>query len=119
MRRVKQIIPLKDVDKQQLINIMKKSNSSALIIQKTKLMDLGIELEYSEDFYDKLADKALEMKQGASGIEKSLVKVMESIGIQDIKASEIKKICLSGEVITNPSKVELIPREKQKVYKRK
>lgn len=119
MRRVKQIISLRDVDKQQLVNIMKKSNSSALLIQKIKLLDLGIELEYKEDFYDMLADKALEMKQGASGIEKTLVKVMESIGIQDINASEIKKICLSGAVINDPSKVELIPRKKQKVLKRK
>ena len=117
MRRVKQIIELKDVSKEQFINIMKSSKSSALKIEKDTLAGQGIELEYTDDFYEALADKALSMKQGVSGIEKALIKVFQSINIQDIRASEIEKIVLNSSVIENPNRVILIERGRQKKLK--
>lgn len=114
MRRVKQIVELKDVSKEQFIDIMKKSNSSALKIEKDTYEDQGIEIEYTDDFYAALADKALSMKQGVTGIEKALLKVFQSINIQDIKPSKVKKIILNGDVINDPSKVNLVERGKIK-----
>ena len=118
MRRVKHILELKNVSKEQFIDIMKSSNSSSLKVEQNTLKDLGIELEYTEEFYSILADKALSMKQGVTGIEKALVKVLQSVNIQDIRASEIKKIILNGEVVDNPNAVILIPRENQKVKRK-
>ncbi len=117
MRRVKHIIELKDPTKEQFIDIMKTSNSSALVIEKNTLADRGIELEYTDDFYSALADKALSMEQGVRGIAKALIKVFQSINFQDIRASEIEKIILDSEVIENPNKVILVERGRQKKLK--
>ena len=119
MRRVKQIIELKDVSKEQFIDIMKSSKSSALEVERKSLEEQGIEIEYNDEFYSALADKALSMRQGVTGIEKALISVLRGIGIQDIRASEIEKIVLNGEVVDNPEKVILIPRAKQKVKRLK
>jgi ATP-dependent Clp protease ATP-binding subunit ClpX len=114
MRRVKQVIELKNVSKEQFIDIMKNSKSSSLKVEQDTLRDQGIEVEYTEDFYSALADKALQMKQGVTGIEKALLNVFQSINIQDIRPSKIQKIILSADVINDPSKVVLIEREKVK-----
>ena len=94
---------------------MKHGKANALMISQDIYKERGIELEYTEDFYDVLADKAIEMKQGVTGIEKSLLKVFQSINAEDIRASEVEKIILNGEVVNNPNAVILIPREKQKI----
>lgn len=119
MRRVKLIIELDDIFKEQLIDIMKHSKTSALEVERLSLAEQGIVVEYTDDFYDALADKALSMQQGVSGIEKALLNVYQSINIQNIRASEVEKIILSSEVINNPEKVILIPRQKQKVKRLK
>ncbi len=118
MRRVKHIVELKDVSKEQFINIMKESNSSALKVEQDTLKDRGIEVEYTDEFYSALADKALSMKQGVTGVEKALVKVLQSINIQDIRASETEKIILDGDVVTNPNAVILVPRTKRKIKRK-
>ena len=117
MRRIKGVIELNDVTKEQLVDIMKQSESSALKTERETLKEQGIELEYSEGFYDALAEKAFAMKQGVTGIEKALEKVLQNIRIEDIRASETKKIILNEDVISDPSKLVLIPRAKQKVKK--
>ena len=114
MRRVKHIIELPDVTREQLIDIMKKSASSALKIEKETLSNIGIEAEYKEDFYDALATKAIEMKQGVTGVEKSLLKILHNINIQDVRASEVSKIVFTGDVVKDPSKIVLVERGKTK-----
>ena len=114
MRRVKQIVELTDVTKEQFINIMKTSRSSALKVEKDTYEDQGIEIEYTDDFYDTLADKALSLKQGVTGIEKALLKVLQNINIQDIKPSKVKKIILNGNVVNDPNEVVLVERGKVK-----
>lgn len=115
MGRVKQIIQLPDVTKEQFLNIMKNSRSSALRVEKATIEDTGIEIEYTDDFYDALAEAALERKLGIRGIEKALIKVFDNINLEDIRPSEVQKIVLSGDVVKDPSKVELIAREKAKM----
>lgn len=115
MRRVKQIVELTDVSKEQFIDIMKKSRCSALKVEKDTYEDQGIEIEYTDDFYDALAEKALTMKQGVTGIEKALLRVFQSINIQDIKPSQYKKIVLNGNVVNNPYDVILEERDTAKV----
>ena len=117
MRRVKTIFQLDDISKNQLINIMKTSKSSALLMEKYRLNTQGIDIEYKDDFLDALADKAIEMKQGISGIGKALNKVLDSIDIQDVRASKTEKIILGGEVINDPAKVEFVERAKQYVMR--
>ena len=114
MSRLPKVIELNKSTKESLIKIMKESESSKLKIEKFKLEDRGIEIEYTEDFYEGLAEVALKKKTGARGIEQALSNVLESINIESIKGSEISKIILNKEVIDNPEKVILVERNKQK-----
>ena len=118
MSRLPKVIELNKSTKESLIRIMKESESSKLKIEKFKLEDRGIEIEYTEDFYEGLAEVALKKKTGARGIEQALSNVLESINIESIRGSEISKIILNKEVIDNPEKVILVERSKQKKLKK-
>ena len=119
MSRLPKVVELNKSTKESLIEVMKKSESSQLKIEKYKLEDRGIEIEYTEDFYERLAEVALSKKIGVRGIEQALSKVYDSINIENIKSSSVAKIILNKEVIDDPSKVIIIPREKQKVLTKK
>lgn len=116
MRRLIDVIELDDVTKDQLIEIMKKSETSALKVQQeTFLENQNIEIEYEDGFYDALADKALEMKIGITGIKKALAKVFDEIKDYNIRASEVEKIIFTSESVEDHSKVIIVPRGKSKV----
>ena len=114
MSRFIKTVELNKTTKKSLIDVMKKSESSQLKIEKSKLEDRGIELEYTEDFYDGLAEVALRKKIGVRGISQSLIKVLDNINVESIKASEVSKIILNKDVIYHPENVVLVYRTKQK-----
>lgn len=114
MARLPVIVNLNKNTKESLINIMKKSKSSALEIEKFKLEDKGIEVEYTNEFYDRLADLALEMKIGARGITKAFERVLTNIHIEDIEPSEVSKVIFNGDVVAKPEEIQLIKKEKIK-----
>lgn len=114
MSRLPKVVELNKSTKESLIKVMKESESSKLKIEKYKLEDRGLEIEYTEDFYEGLAEVALKKKTGARGIEQALSNVLDSINIESIRSSEVAKIILNKEVIDNPNSVILIKRTKQK-----
>ena len=115
MRRTKLLLFLNDVSKEQFIEIMKTCKNNALEVQQKIKEDEGINIEFKEDFYERLAEKALEIKQGVTGIEKALLDVLfNGIHIEDIRASEIEKIILTADTIDHPENVKLISRKKAK-----
>ena len=107
-------VELNKHDTKSLKEIMIKSKVSSLVIQKYKLESKGIEVEYTDDFYDELAKRAFSLKIGARGIAKALQKVLASIHIEDIEPENVAKIIFTGEVLSDPSKIILIPREQEK-----
>ena len=115
MARLPVMVELNKNTKESLISIMKNSDASALKIEKYILEDRGIEVEYTESFYEALAKDALRMNIGARGISKALERVLSNIHVEEIKSSEVSKIIFDGEVVENPDKIVLIPCDKQKV----
>ena len=114
MARLPVMVELNPITPDLLVHIMKESSSSALLTEKTILGVQGIEVEYTENFYEALAKEAYKMKVGARGISKALERVLASINIENIEASEISKIIFDGNVINDPNKVVLVPRKKSK-----
>lgn len=112
------IVNLEKNTKESLISIMINSTSSALVIEKERLHERGIELEFTDDFFDKLAEEAVKLDIGVRGIDKVLQKVLTDINIQDIDSDEISMIVLNGDVITDASKVFLVPKKEEKVLKK-
>jgi ATP-dependent protease Clp ATPase subunit len=97
---------------------MKESESSSLKVQQnTFLENQNIEIEYEEGFYEALADKALEIKEGVTGIKKALSKIFDGIKDYNIRASEVGKLIFTKESVEDPNKVIRVPREKSLVKK--
>ncbi len=115
MARIPVIVNLEKNTKESLKNIMINSSASALKIESIRLNERGISLEYTDEFYDALAEEALKLNIGVRGIDKVLQKVLTDINIQDIESSKIEKIILDKDVIEDANKVILIPKNNEKV----
>lgn len=66
------IVQLHGHTKESLRKIILDSESSALLHEKKKLSKIKIELDWTEEFIDKVVTRALELKTGARSIKSSL-----------------------------------------------
>ena len=119
MGRMPIIIYLNKHDKNSIINICKNSSLSPLKIEKTLIMEDGIEVEYQDDFYPKFAEKVLSLKIGARGIERALQDLLSDIHIEEIDESKVEKIIFTGECVDDPTKVILVPKVMENVKLKK
>ncbi len=98
------------LDKDALIRILVEPRN-ALLKQFRKLFDLdGVQLEFTADAIEAVADKALERGTGARGLrailEETLLDVMFDVPSQD----DIAQVIISGEVVRGEATPEIIPR---------
>jgi len=91
-----------------------KKELSPLLIKKHLFGIREIDLEYTDSFCEELAKAAIVRRQGVRGIDNALEEILQKINHQDLRASEIEKIVLDGDVVSDPSKVILVERGKQK-----
>ena len=118
MGRFGVIVNLNKLTAEDHKTIMKKSKTSELVIQK-KLSELeGITLTYEESFYDALAQKSYDKQIGARGIERAFQDVLDNINFMDITSSEYQEVIFTGECVSDPSKIILVPSEKCKILKK-
>ena len=118
MARFPVIVNLTKNTKESLKNIMLNSKASALKIETFKLNSLGLKVEFTDDFYDELAEMALSYDIGARGIDKALQYVLSKIHIEDIDSTMVDKIILNKECIIDPNKLVIIPKQKVKVKRK-
>ncbi len=99
--RIPIIVPLSDLDKNALIRIICEPKNS-LIKQYVKLFELdGVKLEFENDAYEAIAEKALERNTGARGLRSIMEEVMLGIMYEipsrkDVDAVIITKDCVNG-----------------------
>ena len=84
----------------------------------SSIKDISITLTYEESFYDALAQKSYDKQIGARGIERAFQDVLDNINFMDITSSEYQEVIFTGECVSDPSKIILIPKEKGKVLKK-
>ncbi len=118
VNRLDSKIYLNKLSKENLIDIMKNSNLSATRLKQEDMRLDGVELEFTEDFYDRLGDMAVSKKAGARGINEALEDVFETLGLNDLNTRPFAKIILDAECIDDPSKIILVPRGKVKTKTR-
>ncbi len=114
INRLDNKVYLNKLNKEALIDIMKNSNLSALELKKDDFIRDGIELEFTEDFYDALGSLAVSKKAGARGINEALEDVFELLGLNDINTRLYSKIVLNGKCIDDPNELIMIERNKVK-----
>lgn len=108
--RIPYIISLSPLDKEALIKILTEPKN-ALIKQYQKLLQMDeVDLVFTEDAYEAIAEEALKRKTGARGLRAILEKVMMDVMFEVPSDKNIKAVHVTKEAILGLSGV-------QKVYK--
>ncbi len=94
------VVTLDSLDKNALVNILSKPKN-ALVKQYKKLLELeNVELEFSDEALEAIAQEALERNTGARGLRAIIEDVMRDIMFDVPSNEEIIKITVNKDTIT-------------------
>ena len=108
INRFDEKIYLNKIDRKTMIEIMKYSLKSPLLLLQNRYAKHGIEIEYTEDFYEKLADIAMTKDSGARSIKEVFSDLKKYVGFNRIRKSKYSKIVFTAECFNNPAALQLI-----------
>ena len=106
--RIPIIAPLESLDKEALINILV-APKNALVKQYQQLMDMeGVDLSFTPDALDAIAELAMTKKTGARGLRSILEKCMLDLMYDIPNNSRIKEVIISPAAIRGEQAPEVI-----------
>lgn len=97
--RLPVITALKGMDKETLIRIMTEPKNSILKQYEALFKMDGIELKFTDDALDKIADMTVERKTGARGLRSIIEGVLQRFMFDAPSDSSIKKITITAETV--------------------
>ena len=97
--RLPVITALKDMDKETLIRIMKEPKNAILKQYETLFKLDGIELEFSDDAIDKIAELTVERKTGARGLRSIIEGILQRFMFEAPSVKTIKKITITSDTV--------------------
>ena len=107
--RLPVIVGLENLDRDALVRILSEPKNS-ITKQYAKLFEIdGVELQFTKDALENVADKAIQRGTGARGLRSILEEVMTNIMFEVPSRKDIKKITVDGDCILGKSepKVQL------------
>ncbi len=91
---------------------------NALVKQYQKLFDLdGVELEFTTDAIEAIADKAMERGTGARGLRAIIEEVLLNVMYDVPSRADVAKVVVTGEVVSDHVNPTLVPRPEAKKKK--
>ncbi len=109
--RLPLIASVNKLDQAALVQILTEPRN-ALIKQYQKLFEIdGVELEFTEDAVEAIADKAMERGTGARGLRAIIEEVLLNVMYDVPSREDIGKVVVTGEVVSDNVNPTLIPRE--------
>lgn len=91
---------------------------NALVKQYQKLFELdGVDLEFTEDAVQAIADKAMERGTGARGLRAIIEEVLLHVMYDVPSRGDIGKVIVTREVVDEDVAPTLVPREAEKKKK--
>ena len=116
--RVPMVVSLELLDRDALIRILTEPKN-AIVKQYQKLFDLdGVELQFTDDALESIADQAVERKIGARGLRGIMEKVMTDIMYEIPSDDNIGRCIITKEVVEGKAQPQLVYRDTE-VKKRK
>lgn len=119
------IVRLNDLEVKDLKRIVLESDESFLKINQELFADVGVKLTYTDGFIDKLAEKAYKLKTGARGIgdiidSATWMAYNEAVSIASTNSHNRNKyeLCLTEDILDDPSLYEITKIEPQKTYQK-
>jgi ATP-dependent Clp protease ATP-binding subunit ClpX len=99
------------LDREALIRILSEPRN-ALIKQYKKLFELdNVELEFSDDAIDAVADQALLRGTGARGLRAIMEEVLLAVMYEVPSRDDVARVVITGEVVAENVNPTLVPRE--------
>jgi ATP-dependent Clp protease ATP-binding subunit ClpX len=109
--RLPLIASVNKLDQAALVQILTEPRN-ALIKQYQKLFELdGVELEFTSDAVEAIADKAMERGTGARGLRAIIEEVLLNVMYDVPSREDIGKVVVTGEVVSDNVNPTLVPRE--------
>ena len=109
---------LKELDKEDMIDIMTKPKN-ALVKQYKKLFEIDdVKLEFTDTALEKIVDKAIQRKTGARGLRSIMEDTMKDVMYEIPSNPKIVKVTITEETVENNSKPDIIIDENKKAKKK-
>ena len=109
--RLPLIASVNKLDQAALVQILTEPRN-ALIKQYQKLFELdGVELEFTDDAVEAIADKAMERGTGARGLRAIIEEVLLNVMYDVPSREDVGKVVVTGEVVSDNVNPTLVPRE--------
>jgi ATP-dependent Clp protease ATP-binding subunit ClpX len=111
--RLPVITSVHNLDREALIRILTEPKN-ALVRQYKRLFELdGVELEFSDDALDAIADQAIKRGTGARGLRAILEEVLLSVMYDVPSRKDIAKVMITEAVVLEHVNPTLVPRDAQ------
>jgi len=112
--RLPVIATVDSLDKPALVEILT-TPRNALVKQYAKLFEIdGVELEFSKDAIDAMADQAMLRGTGARGLRAIIEEVLLNVMYEVPSRDDVAKVVVTGEVVLDNVNPTLVPREPEK-----
>jgi ATP-dependent Clp protease ATP-binding subunit ClpX len=109
--RLPVITSVANLDREALINILTEPKN-ALVRQYKRLFDLdGVELDFSDDALEAIADQAILRGTGARGLRAILEEVLLSVMYDIPSRKDVARVVISREVVLEHVNPTIVPRE--------
>jgi ATP-dependent Clp protease ATP-binding subunit ClpX len=109
--RLPLIASVNKLDQEALVQILTEPRN-ALIKQYHKLFELdGVELEFTDDAVQAIADKAMERGTGARGLRAIIEEVLLHVMYDVPSRGDISKVVVTREVVDDDVAPTMVPRE--------
>ena len=111
--RLPVITSVHNLDREALIRILTEPKN-ALVRQYKRLFELdGVELEFSDDALDAIADQAIKRGTGARGLRAILEEVLLSVMYDVPSRKDVAKVMITEAVVLDHVYPTLVPRDAQ------
>lgn len=109
--RLPMITNVRNLDRDALVRILTEPKS-ALVKQYRRLFELdGVELEFTEDALEAVADQAILRGTGARGLRAILEEVLMSVMYEIPGRSDVARVVITPEVVQEHVNPTIVPRE--------
>ncbi len=109
--RLPVITSVHNLDREALIRILTEPRN-ALVRQYRRLFELdGVDLEFTEDALEAVADQAILRGTGARGLRAILEEVLLSVMYEVPSRKDVEKVVISAEVVLENVNPTLVPRD--------
>lgn len=116
--RVPVTVSLESLDKEALIRILKEPKN-ALVKQYKKLLELdGVDLEFTDEALELVAEKSFERKTGARGLRSIMEDALMNIMYTVPSDETIDKCTITKDVIENKAEPELVRLDETQIKKK-